>query len=485
MLRLETKINDEILIERMSEQKDNILTPLLISKVPTYSNRIQETLAFMPRNHYLTLVSIHVPFRPLEDIGTIRFFLQKADGSWGLRALFETQKLSTPQDLIDYLKTQDIKLEIIDKRFCFTITDNALPKLHYKIELSARAAWSLGFEKTHYITQIGMKIFAERKNPPILTRYLQILCHNVGGTKHSNMTFPEAIAIYPLSARNLLYEPNIAINNRLEKGKVLDIEILDQDNQPFIHAPVYLEFYISEETEHEKKQGFFRLEKNTNIVLKEPISKLSIPYAIAFTRLKVPGDGFSITLKVRSEKQEEKIYITRLTLKQSILTRDTILQDIISWNKYISQKPSCSNGYIKPDFKDNILILTTNLEEVSFSDTYINIIAKQTDHQKEICFSKHNPIKIEIKPEYLYTQDQRLLIFCQEFSGVEPLAVARRKFANFEIINPNFWTWYKLEKPTNTLTFFYQLISNHGDGLITTVESLPDESDTIINLFYK
>ena len=166
----------------------------------------------------------------------------------------------------------------------------------------------LGFSKTLYSGILGNVITAERANPPIFVSYIQILCHNVCGTKDSNMTFPETLAIYPLMNTAPTFNAHVATSHRIEKGKVLDIEILDQNNKPFTHAPVYLKLYISEGQGHEKNQGFFRLGKTTKLVLAEPVSKISLPYMYAFSRLKAFAQsgsaGFNIYCTATAESRE-------------------------------------------------------------------------------------------------------------------------------------------------------------------------------------
>lgn len=487
MLRLETKISGKRTIKRSYVKEDGTVQTSVTTDIPTYDNRIKETLAFMPRNHYLTLVSVHVPFSPFENIGDIKFYLK--DREWELKSSYENQKISSVQDLIDHLYFMTFHAEIIDNRFCFVIHDDVPSSMphakEFKIEMSAQAAWLLGFSQTCYAGEIGQTIRADHKNPPIFTRYLQILCHNVGGSRDSNMTFPEAIAIYPLVSPDSMYTPNVVINNRLEKGKVLDIEILDQDNRPFVHAPVYLEFYVSDEAEHEKKQGFFRFEKDTKLILAEPVTKISIPYIYAFSRLQIPVKWFVVWMFCKTDSRDLYLNVGHSLFRHCILTRSAILQNIVSWNRHITNQLPNSNLYIKPHFENNILILETNFKEITLQRTYINEIAKKPKDKKQITFSYNRSARIEIRPECLYTQDQRLLIFCKEYNDAEPIAVARRNMSTFRIINPNFWSWHELEKPTKTLTFHYQLISNHGDGLITTVSILPGDSEIVTNLFYK
>ena len=489
MLRLETKQAGTRIIKRSSDAGHEGPQTIVETAIPTYTNRIKEAFAFLPRNHYITLLSIHVPFKPYSDGFSLMYYL-KAQGKWTKKLHIELKEIGSPEDICDLFTCSNLNTKIINGRFQFettiSVSESSAGAEEFMVQLSPHTAWLLGFNQTLYRNMVGSTITAEIDRAPIFIRYLQILCHNIGGSRDSNMTFPEAIAIYPLTSPDTIFTPNVAVSHRLEKGKILNIEILDQDNQPFKWAPVYLEFYITEGSEHEKKQGFFRLDKTTKLVLTEPVSRISIPYVHAFHRVFRLSTNliFQLTTKTRSTNS---VLLTNnfSELRNCSLTRSSIIQIIVDMNKSIYYKYRVPNLYLKGRFDQNILILSTNLEYVKIDRCFLNDIARRPSHQKEIKITSREETHVEIKPECLYTKDQRLIIYCREYSDIEPIAICRHNNRSFRLLNPNFWSWFQLEKPTNSLTFRYQILSNYDDGLTDDQEILPPESDFLINLFYK
>mgnify|MGYP007043927709 CR=1 FL=1 len=489
MLRLETKQTGTRIIKRAVDGGREGPQTIVETETPLYANRIKETFAFLPRNHYITLLSVHVPFKPYQDSISLIYYL-KVQGKWTKKLHVELKELGSPEDICDLFVDTTLETRITNKRFQFVtsipVSGSSAGADAFMIQLSPHTAWLLGFNQTVYRKNLSEKITADIVRPPIFTRYLQILCHNVGGTRDSNMTFPEAIAIYPLVSSDTLFTPNVAVSHRLEKGKVLDIEILDQDNQPFKWAPVYLELYITEGSEHEKKQGFFRIDQTTTLVLAEPVSRISIPYVHAFHRIHLLAKRLNFLVRAKVAGTQPTYLTANFSdLRNCSLTRGTLIQIIVEINKAIYYKYQINKLYLRAHFDQNVLVLSTNLESIDIANSFLNDIAYLATHQHKIIITKGSETRVEIKPEYLFTKDQRLLIFCKEFSDAEPIAVCRHNKRSFRLLNPHFWTWYQLEKPTNTLTFRYQIQSNYDDGLTNDQEILPKDSDFLVNLFYK
>lgn len=489
MLRLETKQSGTRIIKRTTDGGREGPQTIVETPIPTYANRIKETFAFLPRNHYITLLSIHVPFKPYNEGISLMYYL-KVQGKWTKKLHQELKEISSPEDICDLFTHSSLCTKITNNRFQFETTldvaESSAGAVDFMIQLSPHTAWLLGFNQTLYRNTLGTTITADIDRAPIFVRYLQILCHNIGGTRDSNMTFPEAIAIYPVVSPDTTFTPNVAVSHRLEKGKILNIEILDQDNQPFKWAPVYLEFYITEGSEHEKKQGFFRLDKTTKLILTEPVSRISIPYVHAYHRVFRLAQKliFHIITKIRSS-QPTIITLNFLDLRNCSLTRGTIIQIMVEINRSIYYKYQVPNLYLKARFDQNNLILSTNLESIKIENSFLNDIAKHPSHRRLITITSANETRVEIEPKYLFTKDQRLMIYCSEYSDVEPIAVCRHNKRTFRLLNPNFWNWFQLEKPTNSLTFRYRILSNYDDGLSNDQEILPPESDFLVNLFYK
>lgn len=493
MLRVETKKNGETAIDTIVQVKHDELKTISTLKVPVYSNRIKEAFPFMPRQHYLTLVSIYVPFKPYGYFGDIVYSVKRGQMWYPKTSITHDKIINRPEDIISFLHHDSLDIEIKDGYFYFNtslpVTESSAGSVEFSLHLSIYAAWMLGFKKTHYQGKLGDVLKTDIQHPPILTKYIQILCHNVGGTKDSNMTFPEAVAIYPVVSKEAVYAPTAAINCRIEKGKVLDIEILDQDNRPFVHSPVYLEFYMLEGAEHEKRQGFFRIQKNTKLIFTEPIRKIALPYLYAFCVPPVIIENTTFELictVIKKGKLETKnLTVVVPVIKGMVLSRVSLVNIIHRWNLQISTVFG-AGPYIAAHFENNVLILKLiKFLQVKIKKSFLNELAMQKPANGTFDIHYKDPLRIEIKPEYLYTSDQRLLIFCKEYSEVHPVVVATHHEYTFRIINPNFWHWCELEKPTNTLTFRYQMLSNHGDGYTSIVDGLPREEDIIANLFYK
>lgn len=496
MLRLETKISNTEDVEQIMSSSINTKANIFIKRT-VYNNRIKVPLAFMPRNHYLTLVSAYTPLKPYQSLGAISFWVYSYSlGKMTMKTQATAAQVCCFADIMDQLECSELKIKVENGKIQFITqqnlnSSNGTREVQFEICFSNSAALLLGFSKTIYTGKLGDIVTADKAYPAIFVRYIQILCHNVNGSKDSNMTFPETLAIYPLMNTAPTFNPHIAVNHRIEKGKVLDIEILDQDNRPFTHAPVYLEFYMSEGGEHEKKQGFFRFGKTTKLVLAEPVSKISLPYLYAFSSLKSvisSGKGsFMMLCDPGARYKSKNIFIQPISaLQTTIATRRAIIKDIGSWSLTVAKTFNDPNLYIKARFERNTLILTTNLKKITLSASYLSYIQLTKDLKiPNIDIFEKEETRIIIKSEYLYTEDQRLLIYCVEFSTVAPIAVAARNMFTLDIINPHFWCWYELEKRTNVLTFFYKVISTYDDGTVFEEEQLPLHSELIANLFYK
>ena len=471
----------------------------MTNKIPIYSHRIKEPLAFMPNNHYLTLVSAYTPLKPFEMLGSISFKIKNTKFDvWDIKSQISSDKICCLADVINHMKCSNMDIEIEDGKIKFITTFDlsaTLPTSNntdFQLQLSNSAARMLGFSKTLYCGKLGDVITSNYAYPPVFVQYIQILCHNVCGTKDSNMTFPETMAIYPLTNTVPIFDPHIATSHRIEKGKVLDIEILDQNNRPFTHAPVYLEFYITEGSDHEKKQGFFRIGKTTKLILTEPVTKISLPYMYAFSRLEtIPKREDKIVLILtKTDTKNEKSQIALVDAvggkAGTIPTRRSILKDVLNWSAKSQATFQDKTLFIKGHFEQNVLVIFTNIYQVTIKKCYLNYMLKgEEGNHRNIIIKGNIENRIELGPECLYTQNQRLFIYCMEHSSVNPIAVAARNVFTFNIINPHFWYWCNLEKPTNVLTFFYKLVNVYEDGMTIEQDSMSIHSELILNLFYK
>ena len=109
---------------------------------------------------------------------------------------------------------------------------NVIEPTTFKLVLSAITAWFLGFkETTKQFTHLEndnkhIVLYSDLKYPPATIRYLQVICKNACGTTDSNMTMPTTMGIMHVTDHLSLINPHIAVNHRIEKGRIIDIEIL-------------------------------------------------------------------------------------------------------------------------------------------------------------------------------------------------------------------------------------------------------------------
>lgn len=369
----------------------------------------------------------------------------------------------------------------------------------YVLTLSPSASWSFGFQNTKYtfpkVTKENPfpRITCDYEHVPITIRYLQIICKNVCGTSDSNMTMPTCLGIMHITNNFTLINPHIAVNHR-----IIDIEILDQDNNPFIWKPVYFEFFITESAEHEKKQGFFRLEKPYVIHLHSPVKMISIPefffYLPTFTiNYKT---GAKITMEHWAGEPFRPFEATfdpftdpfLQSLRGSVITKENILIIIAYLNQFIIQNTLLDGvlpgDIITAEFKGNDLILNTRLNVVTISPSIIG--AYRPDNNSDITLTG-GPVTVKYPPSIWYNKDSRIAIYCCEFHNRYPIIVARRIGECYQIINPVYWAWHQLPKATNELHFRAEEIITSPYGA-TTVQPLEvDEGllQPIFKLFYK
>ena len=322
MLRLETKKTGE----------NNVSNDHEVAAIfPTYSNVIKEPITHFPTGHYVSLVSAYTPLK-FNDVGQFSIKL----GAVPLVNYDGTDVIKGVDDLLSRFSTNKSKAEITKNGFVKInlFAPDPDTSSNYTLNLSPSAAWYLGFQnKTNIFKKIEQGVWCvcgEISHPPATIRYLQVICKNACGTTDSNMTMPTTMGIMHVTDHLSLINPHIAVNHRIEKGRIIDIEILDQDNRPFIWAPVYLELFVSESAEHEKKQGFFRFEKSHAVHLHAPVKMISIPNVFATEHLHtiklMPAGTVTLTLGDKREHffPDNDPYCKSLV--GSVLTRNVVLK---------------------------------------------------------------------------------------------------------------------------------------------------------------
>ena len=472
MLRLETKL---------TERKDIDDVDSIAFSIGLYDNKIREVLTHFPTGHYMSLVSAYSPISVFDHVGS--FFIRNVnlqsnwfdyDGAVPFRNIHDLMSRCT-NEYFAISTTEDKRIQFFLKKHT-----KHLIELH----LSPSAAWYFGFNKVLYEfpqqDQAGQicAVTGENVNPPIYLEFLQIICRNACGTSDSNMTIPTCLGIMHITDSFTLTDPHIAVNHRINEGRIIDIEILDQDNQPFRWAPVYLELFVSEKADHEKKRGFFRLENAGVVHLHTPIKLISVPelffafpvfsfdfantahfnatihepaYGTQFASITPSKDPFFINLRGKAITKKALIDIFRYVDK-------TFIQKF----NFNGPKPDC---LIQTELKGDTLKITTAAALLHFDKTLF--VTWGIDTGGFFNISPTSPLSLSLPPHLWYNNDTRILLYCREFHNRYPVAVARRFGSFFRIINRNFWTWHELPKPTNELHFHADLVIIQQDGSIS------------------
>ncbi|EFO61790.1 Hypothetical protein GLP15_2182 [Giardia lamblia P15] len=494
MLRLETKQNNynKLTIENDIEIEYSV-----------YDHKIREVLSHYPTGHYMSLISAYSSISVFDNIGS--FSIIKATGD----------KLLHYDGSIPFKNLGDLQIRCSNKYVFTQITPQGqiefkllLPERQatYILNLSLSAAWSFGFAKTQYTfdkptvgNRVQPTIRSDHKHIPITLQYLQIICKNVCGTNDSNMTMPTCLGIMHITNNFTLINPHIAINHRINEGRIIDIEILDQDNNPFIWKPVYLEFLVTESPEHEKRQGFFRLEKPYVVHLHEAAKMISIPefffyvptYAFYFGEgasiqfENFSGAPFHITDKTINPYQDAFLQ----TINGKIITRETVLFIVSYLNGYIRENTLYDGPkpkeFLSAWFEKNELVLTTIMDGVTITSDILGI--RRPDPDSKILILKRNELRVQYPSNIWYNKDSRINIYCREYHNRYPIVTVRRIDGYYQIINPVYWVWHELNKPTNELTFRAEEIITDPYGKTTTqpLEVDKDLLKPIFKLFYK
>lgn len=486
MLRFKTQVSGTYKINEGEAQE---------AEQPLYSNRIKEVVNNLPQGGYISLISAYTPLRPFHNIGQIKVtqITTTINGpSRQTLLFFDNKPINNLIDLINHLNSKRV-ITSFDAERGFSVC--AIPSLAnvpttFELSLSFTAAIWLGFKKTLYTFQPEDTIYSEICPPPITAASLQILCHNICGNSDSNMTFPETVGIMHLVNDLSIVNPHIAVNHRIERGRVLDIEILDQNNQPFRWAPVYLEFFVSEGADHEKRQGFFRIQPNQPIVFSEGLKCLSVADIYAPSFLTRFFNKSVTAVEVAATKNNQPFKQTYnipplLTYDDTVLTRASIIGLIIDLNQKLQSMTGLAIAFVQASFHKGYMELRTDAQSLSLTHSFFDLIALDRDTDEPIVIRHRVPFHLTINPNMFYNEDEVIEIYCSEFHTKEPLAVGRRIGNSFRIINRNFWNWFELEKTTNVLNFFYRIITyfSHNEKVVTN--KLPPASDLIVKLFYK
>ena len=493
MLRLETK---QTQVNAISDNDNKTCS------YPLYQNTIKETLSHFPTGHYISLVSAYTPLK-YENIGQFSvtyndITIFSYDGNFTIKNF---------KELVNIFKTKLTSLSLTDNGHIKIVfaseDDNPDVAKRCSLNLSTTAAWCLGFKnKKNPFSLEGTStvLLSDYKYPPATIDYLQIICKNLCGTSDSNMTMPTCLGIMHVTDKLSLINPHIAVNHRINEGRVIDIEILDQNNNPFVWGPVYLELFVSEAAEHEKKQGFFRLEKPDAIHLHAPIKMISIPNAFAFEGLYTVKILVEASLTYSVEKDNGRKYSNSFhpsrdpfcqQLIGSILTRSALIGIFDRIHDSIKEKLAPKLKVDSKDLKlftvridnDTIIIETTigTLVMNDFLQCFYNNDSKNL--YEEHTFKPDTSTVIKLKPNILYNEDARLNIYCKEYHNRYPVAVARRIDNYYQIVNQMFWSWHELQKPTNELHFRIEKIVAYPDGTRSKSEWTDDAF--IVQLFYK
>lgn len=488
MLRLETKQTGISTIK-------NIGSGLVNHGV--YSNKIREVLSHYPTGHYMSLVSAYSPLSIFDSIGAFNITDITSN-----QTLFEFDGITKNlADLVSHCISSDVEIGITKNGFiCFMLTQEITSMNHsIYLNLSPSSAWALGFTTTKHMFPRNLPqsaqstLYSEISYPPITLKYLQIICKNVCGTSDSNMTMPTCIGIMHITNDFSLINPHIAVNHRINEGRVIDIEILDQDNRPFTLAPVYLELFITESAEHEKKQGFFRFEKPHAIHLHTPITKLSIPDFFFLEPTFTFEYGKNAFIDIVSNKPR-RLYPHKdpylLSLRGTVITKTAMVNIFKYINNYFLKEigPNPDGPYVTAWLDGDYLVLMTAATMLTISPDFITAWhLRQTSVIK--LYEMISPTtRIKIPPYVWYNKDSRINLYCKEYHERYPIVSARRIHDRYQVINPLFWSWHELEKPTNELHFRADHIVTYPDGS-TDVRPFSDKIEgdwaPVFQLFYK
>lgn len=212
MLRLETKNISKAQIT--GQQND-------VTLFPRYSNVIRETLSHFPTGHCVSLVSAYTPLK-YNDVG--QFTIKNNDIP--IVANDVNRPIKSIDDLLSRFITNISKVETApDGRLKFTVVDlqNQNNPDAFTLNLSATAAWFLGFrKKTNHFTTANSPgeyvLFSDEQHPLASVRYLQVICQNVCGTNDTNMTMPTCLGIMHVTDDLTLINPHIAVNHRINEA---------------------------------------------------------------------------------------------------------------------------------------------------------------------------------------------------------------------------------------------------------------------------
>lgn len=486
MLRLETKKIGE----------NNVSNDHEVAAIfPTYSNVIKEPIVHFPTGHYVSLVSAYTPLK-FNDVGQFSIKL----GAVPLVNYDGTDVIKGVDDLLSRFTTNKSKAEITRNGFVKIklFAPDPDTESNYTLNLSPSAAWYLGFQnKTNVFKKIESGIWAvcgEVAHPPATIRYLQVICKNACGTTDSNMTMPTTMGIMHVTDDLTLINPHIAVNHRIEKGRVIDIEILDQDDHPFRWAPVYLELFVSESAEHEKRQGFFRFEKSHAVHLHAPVKMISIPNVFAAEQLHtiklMPAATVSLTLGDKTEHFFPANDAYCKSLVGTVLTRNAVLkvfQHIDAHFRKVFKKLLPHNydlTFIDAAIIHNALLIRSYLGIFEMNDFMHIIDAKSDNLFKKFTIMPREVGIYHIDPNVWYNDNARLHIYCKEYHDRIPVAVARRIRNYYQIVNRVFWAWHEFEKAANELHFRVERVITYPDGTVA-VDEWPADKELLLQLFYK
>ena len=487
MLRLETqKVAEKKIPNRFGQE----------TTYGIYSNEIKEVLTHFPTGHYVSLVSAYTPMSIFDKIGSVRV----TDGNPNEPPLAEYDG-NTPfknlEDFISRFNTEHVKSSFTkDGHFEMALIRNDDDNDPFYLEMSASAAWFLGFDGMKFLFPNGQApMRSHNAYPPITIRYLQIICKNACGTSDSNMTMPTTLGIMHMTDKLTLINPHIAVNHRIEKGRTIDIEILDQNNRPFTCSPVYLELFVSESTEHEKKQGFFRFEKSHAIHMHSPIKMISVANLFAAEHVTVfdfamwrtfevrPGNRHSVSILPYVDEFCKRLKGTAMTKSSMLGLFSYLNQELHGKYPVVGNRPPVTKRLIMARFEGDDLILETEAIYFRFNaDIFLGL--KLGNGEERIEVQMDRPLRLKIDPSTWYNEDSRLNLYCLEYHERYPVAVARRFGNYYQIINRSFWSWHELEKATNTLHFRAERVIAYPDGTKSITE-WPKTNELLIQLFYK
>ena len=92
----------------------------IIIRQPVYSHRIKEPLAFMPRDHYLTLVSVYTPLRPTQNVGKITFSVYNNNlKKYIVESSFNGERICCFADIMEQLETEKLNIKIENEKIVF------------------------------------------------------------------------------------------------------------------------------------------------------------------------------------------------------------------------------------------------------------------------------------------------------------------------------------------------------------------------------